>query len=318
MRPQTVGGASGFHVATFYSEGPPHDKGLPLRRPFELLRAAFHGHCQSFHGYSLRRVRKAVLQDGTRGSDYTKEYSKVAGYLKYPNTGYNAIGFGAFKPFIILHVLERLEPRALLLFMDTNVLKHWNLAAYAPLAGGTTAWFLDTYGREGVAMPRENPATRHVHICSARALEAAERSCVRADHAGSSGSSGTITTGSGSGSGAGTGTSRRTEASDLAALPSPHSNRLAVRQQPTAVHFMHLTLTLTLTPTLTLKQVRKQPAAIHFMRLWLNATRDEPTFLPSPVRQGGRWHTPEQCSFGLLDACRHGRSEANLHRDLHP
>ena len=27
------------------------------------------------------------------------------------------------------------------------------------------------------------------------------------------------------------------------------------------------------------------------------------------MRPGGRWHTPEQCSFGLIDACRHGRDD---------
>ena len=95
-----------FHVATVYSEGPPHDKGLSLRAPHNLLRATFSSWCDAFHGYSIRRVRKLQLSDGTRGTTYTKEFSRVAGYLKYPNTGYNAIGFGAFKPFVILHVFE--------------------------------------------------------------------------------------------------------------------------------------------------------------------------------------------------------------------
>ena len=70
-----------FHVATFYSEGPPNDKGLALRRSFLLLKAAFEPHCSSFHGYSVQRVRSLVLADGTRGSDYAREYSKVSGHL---------------------------------------------------------------------------------------------------------------------------------------------------------------------------------------------------------------------------------------------
>ena len=80
-----------FHVATFFSEGPPLDKGLPLRRSYELLRANFVGHCHKFHGYSLRQVRAAQLSDGTRGADYTKEYSSVAGYLKYVCARANAL-----------------------------------------------------------------------------------------------------------------------------------------------------------------------------------------------------------------------------------
>ena len=128
--------------------------------------------------------------------------------LPQPNTGYNTIGFGAFKPFIILHVLQRLTPNAHLLFLDCNVLKHWNLAAYAPLAGATTAWLLRVAGREGVAMPRENPSTRHGHICSAAALSGMEARW-ESDCDSTKGWT----------------------ARDLAALPSPHSNRIAVRAE---------------------------------------------------------------------------------------
>jgi hypothetical protein len=61
----------------------------------------------------------------------------------------------------------------------------------------------------------------------------------------------------------------------LGELPSPHSNRFVVLKGRTA-------------------ELR--------MRKWLDATRNETEYLPSPVRSGGRWHTPEQCSFGLIDA----------------
>ena len=264
------GAAPPLVVATFYSEGPPHDKGLALSRQHEHLANAFAGHCHQFHGFSVRQVRGLRLSDGTRGADYVREYSAVAGYLRYPNTGYNTIGFGAFKPFIVLHVLELLReqqrPHATMasnvLFMDCNVLKHWNLAAFAPLAAQTTDWLLRHYGKEGIAMPRENPSTRHEHICSDAALSGMESrwgaACAGAAAAG-------------------------VRAAELAQLPSPHSNRLAVRAA--------------------------DPDAVAFLRLWLAASHNESEYLPSPVRPGGRWHTPEQCSFGLIDACRHGRSE---------
>ena len=136
-----------------------------------------------------------------------------------------------------------------LYFSDCNVLKHWNLQAFPNLAFETTRWLLEAYGHEDVAMPRENPSTTHFHICSAIALDAAERGC---------------------------------GGTDLASMPSPHSNRIAVRHSP---------------------------RAIGLMRLWLNATQREAEYLPSKTRPGGFWHTPEQCSFGLIDACRHGRDE---------
>jgi hypothetical protein len=114
--------APGFHVATSYSEGPPYDHGLPLASSYQILRAAFVNSCEHFHGYSIRQIRSLLLADGvTLGADYTREFSAVAGYLRYPNTGYNTIGFGAFKPFVVLHVLERMLPNEVLLFMDCNV-----------------------------------------------------------------------------------------------------------------------------------------------------------------------------------------------------
>lgn len=275
-----------FHVATFYSEGEPFDKGLALTKQHEHLKNAFQGHCSQFHSYSARRVRRLRLRDGTAGANYVKEYSAVAGYLKYPNTGYNTIGFGAFKPFIILHVLESLEmwrreydgdpekrrrgTDANLLFMDCNVLKHWNLVAYAPLAAQTTSWLLKYYGAEGVAMPRENPSTRHEHICSHNSLSGMEAHWRAGECRGAATSDATTAT-------------RLVSAEDLGKTPSPHSNRIAVRIA--------------------------DPAAVTLLHLWLAASHNETEYLPSPVRAGGRWHTPEQCSFGLLDACRHGRSE---------
>ena len=244
-----------FHCAAFYSEGAPHDKALELHTQFKILKASIEPHCSQFHGYSARRVRRIALADGTRGADYVREYSKSAGYLNFPNAGYSTVGFGAFKPFVILHVLERMALGDLLFFSDVNVFKHWQLQAFPHLAAETTRWLLDAYGREDVAMPRENPSMTHLVTCSARALDAAERSC---------------------------------GGKDLASLPSPHSNRVAVRNSPRSAAFL---------------------------RLWLNATQDEYTFLPAPTRKEGRcrlgkcWHQVEQCAFGLIDACRHGKSE---------
>lgn len=204
--------SSKFHVATFYSEGPPHDKGLSLHRSYELLKAAFEPWCASFNGYSVRRVRSLQLADGTPGHMYAREFSKVSGHLNYPNTGYNTIGFGAFKPFIVLHMLERMAAGDYLYFSDCNVLKHWNLQAFPNLAFDTTRWLLDAYGHEDVAMPRENPSTIHKHICSAKALDAAERDC---------------------------------GGKDLASISSPHSNRIAVRNTQSAAGLMRLWLNAT-------------------------------------------------------------------------
>lgn len=209
-----AGSSDGFEVATFYSEGPPHDKGLPLTRQRDVLRALMAPHCRRFHSYSARRIRSLTLRDGTRGALFAREYSRAAGSLRYPNTGYNTIGFGAFKPFVILHVLERLADGEALLFMDCNVFKHWNLGALPHLAAETTRWVLARYGpaREGVVMPRENGGTRLEHICSAAALRAAEARC----------------------------------GVPLAHLLSPHSNRVAVQKGRDSERMMRLWLNTSL------------------------------------------------------------------------
>ena len=54
----------------------------------------------------------ASIERQARGKDYVKEYSAVAA-ISTTQTRDNTIGFGAFKPFIILHLLELLERRQL-------------------------------------------------------------------------------------------------------------------------------------------------------------------------------------------------------------
>ena len=252
---------SGFEVATFYTEGQPHDKGIAMTSQADVLQALLSPFCARFHRYSARRVRRSRLADGTPGALFAREFSRAAGHLNFPNIGLNTVGFGAFKPFVILHVLERMAIGDVLLFLDCNVHKHWNLGAYPELAARTTRWVLATVGaaHEDVVMPRENPSTRLHHICSAAALGAAESRC--------------------------TASGAEARNISLGQMASPHSNRLAVS---------------------------KSAAAEGVLRLWLKASLIDREFVPSPLGPGGRrggWHCPEQCSFGLIDACRHGRAE---------
>ena len=65
----------------------------------------------------------------------------------------------------------------------------------------------------------------------------------------------------------------------LESLPSTHSNRLVA--------------------------VAGRPAERAF-HSWMNAGRHIDDMLPSEMADKGRWHTPEQCVFGLIHACRDG------------
>ena len=253
---------SKFVVVTFYTEGKPHDLGLRLRSQAEQLRAALAPHCHRFLAFSMRDVRAMVLRDGSRCSllarDLREDYERVRRDTTDrmpPNTGYAAIGYGAARPCFMLHTLERMRPGSVLYYLDVNVHKHWNLAAFPHHAERTARWLLAHAARtqrafQGVVMPCENSALKLRHVCSLRALRGAKRRC-----AGRS----------------------------LAHLPSTHSNRFIAQAGPKAERAL---------------------------RAWMNEGLRLDELVPSAMLDHGRWHTPEQCIFGLLDACRNGATSA--------
>ena len=205
---------------------------------------------QALTRYSVRRIRGEKLRDGTPGHLFAKEFSKSRWLFELSK---HRLQYDWFRRVQALYHPARARAavggRVPLLYRLQRA-QALNLQAFPNLAAQTTKWLLAAYGHEDVAMPREKSVDdAPLHLLRARALDAAERSC------------GGI---------------------DLASMPSPHSNRIAIRNTAKAANLM---------------------------RLWLNATQDEGTYLPAPTRKGGRWHTPEQCSFGLIDACRHGRDE---------
>jgi hypothetical protein len=126
---------SEFVVVTFYTEGRPHDAGLPLQPQAEQLRATLAPHCDRFLAFSLRQVRTMVLRDGSRcatlARDLREEVARARGGVP-PNSGYAAIGFGAARPCFILHVLEKMREGGVLFYLDVNVAKHWSMCAPLP------------------------------------------------------------------------------------------------------------------------------------------------------------------------------------------
>ena len=235
----------GFHAATFYTEGAPNDLGLSLARQASLLRERLEPFCDAFHGYTARRVRESSLADGTSGAHAVFAHPPVKGH---PNRGLNTVGWGAFKPFVLLHVAERVAVGTDILFVDCNLHKHWFLGAFPALAARTAHWVLDVVGpqHEDVVMPRERVSLTFAHTCSIRSLEAAAERCGRS----------------------------------LASYNSAQANRIAVRAGPRA-------------------------AAL--LRLWLDGCNRTDELEPSAMLPGTHLsHTPEQCVFGLIDACRNG------------
>ena len=139
-----------FVVVTFYTEGKPHDSGLRLKSQMERLRTALTPHCTRFLAFTLRQVRSMVLHDGTRCASLARDLrAEAAAAAKLggapPNAGYAAIGYGGARPCFLLHVLEQMREGSVLLYLDVNVKKHWNLAALPHHAEGTARWLL-THG----------------------------------------------------------------------------------------------------------------------------------------------------------------------------
>ena len=196
-RPTRRGRAETVHVVTFYSEGPPHDRGKPLSAHAGVLEAAFAPHVGSFRAYSAREVRTLRLRTGESGADVLAESSHPA----VKNPGLAALGHMAVKPFLLLHRLEALAPGEWLIFLDVNVLQHalagwsrratectWlplNAAECSPhqvlkhpelLSGArrlseTTEWLWNrTRPSADVFMPHEAPGKLVKHFCKTHAV----------------------------------------------------------------------------------------------------------------------------------------------------
>lgn len=180
-----------FAMVTFYTEGPPHDQGLHLAPQAEAMRAVFEPHLDHrrarFFAFSLRDVRSMVLKDGTHCSvlarDLRERFTPASKHKAPPNAGYASIGYGSARPCFILYVLERMGRGSVLLYVDVNLQKHWNLAAFPDHAETTARWLLAharavrVHSYDGVVMPCENGALKLRHICSLRALKGARQRC---------------------------------------------------------------------------------------------------------------------------------------------
>jgi hypothetical protein len=193
-----------FHVVSVYTQGAPHDRGLPLAEQAAALRSLVAPHCERFHALSVSEVRKLQLSDGTAGAQYTRDFTRSAwaARTELPNPGVASVGFWAYKPFVLLWVLEQLAREGdVALYLDCNLAKHWRLGAFPHLMRVTARWLLESAGAasSGVGIALENGATTLLQICSARAIRGAEAN-------------------------------KRCDGRSLRSTLSPHANRVAARK----------------------------------------------------------------------------------------
>ena len=86
------------HYITFLSKGEPYDKGLPLGHLKEKLEDA--------HGPHFDRVTVYTTEDVP--TEFRKEYDERIFETRF-NPGYHNVGYGAFKPYLILKTLEETD-----------------------------------------------------------------------------------------------------------------------------------------------------------------------------------------------------------------
>jgi hypothetical protein len=103
-----------YHMITFFSQGPPHDKGLNLQKAANSLEQKYVNYVDSFTKYSP----KVLKNMGHPLVDYSAEYQPEN------NQGYPATGFGYWRPLIIFLKLQEIENGDILFQQDCNVEKN--------------------------------------------------------------------------------------------------------------------------------------------------------------------------------------------------
>jgi hypothetical protein len=134
------------HVITFYSQGPPHDTALNLSLEEREFREKIAVHFDSYRAWSHADVMRVAPR-------YVRAFAD--GSMRN-NPGYEAIGYGAFKPYLMLDALSRIEHGDLLVFHDVNLRKYPDYALSAPQLPAMARFIIDTLGAD-LFMPLERP-----------------------------------------------------------------------------------------------------------------------------------------------------------------
>jgi hypothetical protein len=134
------------HLVTFYTEGRPHDTGMDLRAAQAQFREAVGRHFVSYRAWSHREV-KAVAPHVVR------VFKSLPLQL---NPGYNHIGYGAYKPWLLLEALSRALPGEIVMMHDVNIQKYPVYALHGREYAGMARFVMGSLGAD-VYMPMDEP-----------------------------------------------------------------------------------------------------------------------------------------------------------------
>lgn len=111
-----------INLVAFYSEGPPHDNGLDLSTNKQLFLKKASPHFNNITIYTPSIMRNMKLDK------YVKEHMNTG--LVSMNPGMSKVGFGAWKPKILLLELDKLKDGDILIYRDCNIKKYHTLGYY--------------------------------------------------------------------------------------------------------------------------------------------------------------------------------------------
>lgn len=148
------------HLITFYTEGKPHDGGLDLRAVLVNFSKFVGMHFSSFRAWSRRKVAEVAPH----------VVQAIPSMPLQLNPGLNAIGYGAFKPWLLLDALKRVGRGEIVMFHDANVKKYPVYAQHGAGYPAMARFVLDNLGAD-VYMPMCNPSTNFLaQFCKAQVV----------------------------------------------------------------------------------------------------------------------------------------------------
>ena len=147
------------HMVTFFT--PDKNSSHNLSQAVALLERTFAPHIRSFSAWTPARVSAAG------GAAYVRNFPEDQKLALNP--GLHHIGFGAFKPFILLHAMGRLRPGETLVYRDANCIKYPRILD-APKRLGQIAEFLLHESGSDVVMPAQDCIYTLRRFCKSNVL----------------------------------------------------------------------------------------------------------------------------------------------------
>lgn len=257
-----------IHLSTLYSQGPPHDTGRDLSN-------AARAFSKMYGRVGFDSVRMWTLEEMRRvAPELVKEYPSSQRAPRNP--GLHTMGFMAFKPFVMLEAFDRMADGDIIVFRDTNVLKYKSYRQDPGHLPSLARFVLDNTGADLYMPPQLPKVWRMRHHCKASLLRELGVGLYNTSHPGHP---------------------------DHGKAGAPTFEDFAKAATGEQLKTLELLYNYPL-PFANTIFARKSPQGRKLLEDWLDACRHS-NWLTVRTHAAAnhpqyRWHTPEQCVFGVL------------------